>query len=109
MRWTNSIVLVLLVASAAAQSQTRQPASSHVSFKLTSSAFASGGAIPRGHTCDGADQSPELRWNEFPAGTMTFALVMHDPDAPVGDWVHWVAWNIPASSRGMDENFPRQE
>jgi Raf kinase inhibitor-like YbhB/YbcL family protein len=40
---------------------------------------------------------------------MTFALVMHDPDAPVGDWVHWVAWNIPASSRGMDENFPRQE
>ncbi len=107
MRWGNVIVLAVIVASAAARSQTRQSPAAPMRFKLTSSAFASGGAIPREYTCDGPDQSPELRWNESPAGTMTFALVMNDPDAPVGDWVHWVVWNMPSDEGGMTKGFSR--
>lgn len=111
MRWPNVILLAIMVAAAgsAAQSQTKQPASSHsMSFQLTSSAFSSGGAIPRQYTCDGADHSPDLHWSEPPRGAVTFALVMHDPDAPVGDWVHWVVWNLPQAEHGMAANFPKQ-
>ena len=70
-------------------------------FVLTSPAFAPGGAIPAAHTCDGADASPALEWSGAPAGTKSFALVVHDPDAPAGDWLHWVAWNIPAATRAL--------
>jgi Raf kinase inhibitor-like YbhB/YbcL family protein len=68
---------------------------------LKSPAIAPGGAIPTVHTCDGADQSPPLEWSGAPAGTRSFALVMHDPDAPAGDYLHWVAWNIPPSARSL--------
>jgi hypothetical protein len=70
-------------------------------FTLKSAAFAPGGAIPSVHTCDGADTSPPLEWSGAPSGTRSFALVVHDPDAPVGDWLHWVAWNIPPATRSF--------
>ena len=70
-------------------------------FALTSPAFAPGGAIPAVHTCDGADTSPPLEWSGAPAGTKSFVLVAHDPDAPGADWLHWVAWNIPAATRAL--------
>jgi Raf kinase inhibitor-like YbhB/YbcL family protein len=76
-------------------------AASGSGFALTSAAFAPGAPIPSVHTCDGADQSPPLAWSGAPAGTRALALIMHDPDAPVGDWLHWTAWNIPASSKGL--------
>ena len=78
-------------------------------FQLASKDFQAGAAVPRQHTCEGADQSPELHWSDAPAGALTFALVVNDPDAPVGDWVHWVAWNIPSPEHEMAANFPRQE
>jgi Raf kinase inhibitor-like YbhB/YbcL family protein len=110
MRWANIIVLMVVVAAgAAAQRQTRQSSSAAMTFKMSSPAFTSGGAIPREYTCEGVDRAPSLEWNGVPAGTVTFALVMHDPDAPSGDWVHWIAWNIPATSHGMSENVLRQE
>jgi len=74
-----------------------------MSFSVTSPAFASGGTIPRTHTADGRDISPSLRWEAPPAGTQSFALICDDPDAPMGTWVHWVIWNIPASARGLGE------
>lgn len=109
MRWPSLILLAVVAAGSAAQNQTKQATSSRMKFQVTSPAFASGNAIPRQYACDGPDQSPELRWNESPAATVTFALVMNDPDAPVGDWTHWIAWNIPAASHGLAENSPRQE
>ncbi len=111
MRSISFIVLAVVFAAAGfpAKGQTPHPASSRMSFQVTSPAFAAGQAVPRQYTCDGADQSPALQWSEAPSGTVTFALVVDDPDAPVGDWVHWVAWNIPAASHGMAENFTRQE
>jgi Raf kinase inhibitor-like YbhB/YbcL family protein len=70
---------------------------------LTSDAFVQGGSIPARHTCDGDDVSPPLSWREAPAGTATFALVVDDPDAPAGTWVHWVLFDVPASASGMPE------
>ncbi|HOT91567.1 MAG TPA: YbhB/YbcL family Raf kinase inhibitor-like protein [Anaerolineae bacterium] len=72
-------------------------------FLLTSSAFARGEAIPAAYTCDGLDKSPPLSWTEPPAGTQSFALIVTDPDAPTGTWVHWVAYNIPAEVRSLSE------
>jgi len=77
-----------------------------MSLQLTSEAFAPEGPIPAQYTCTGSDISPALTWGEPPAGTQSFALIMDDPDAPVGTWVHWVLFNIPASSRGLPEAVP---
>jgi Raf kinase inhibitor-like YbhB/YbcL family protein len=77
-----------------------------MSIELTSSAFTQGQSIPQKHSCKGEDISPALAWGEPPAGTQSFALIMDDPDAPVGTWVHWVLFNIPASARGLPDAFP---
>ncbi|HVP43538.1 MAG TPA: YbhB/YbcL family Raf kinase inhibitor-like protein [Terriglobales bacterium] len=76
-------------------------------FSLQSSAFKEGADIPRQYTCEGADVSPALAWSEPPSKTQTFALIADDPDAPVGTWVHWVAWNIPATARQLPENVSK--
>lgn len=63
-------------------------------LRVESSAFADGAAIPVKHTGDGEDVSPPLAWTAGPAGTARYALVVDDPDAPAGTWVHWVIWNL---------------
>ena len=68
---------------------------------LTSPAFANGAAIPVRYTCDGAGVSPPLRWTAPPRGTRSFALMVVDPDAPGGRFVHWTASAIPASARAL--------
>jgi len=80
--------------------------SSTGSMQLQSSAFSAGGMIPREHTCDGADRSPPLSWTEPPAGTKSLVLIMHDPDAPRGDFTHWVLYNLPAQTRQLDAGLP---
>ena len=75
-----------------------------MALEIKSTAFAEGKSIPAKFTCDGQDISPQLSWTGAPAGTKSFALISDDPDAPVGTWVHWVAWNIPASSTGLAES-----
>lgn len=92
--------------SAESQAITVQTEEAAMSFTLTSPAFANGVAIPAEYTCRGRDLSPALAWSEPPAGTQSFALIMDDPDAPMGIWVHWVIFNIPASSRGLREGVP---
>jgi len=70
---------------------------------LSSTAFAPGARIPPRHTCEGADISPPLAWTDPPEGTRSFALVVDDPDAPGGSFTHWLAWDLPPSSRGLPE------
>lgn len=70
---------------------------------LTSSAFEEGALIPARYTCDGEDISPPLSWSELPAGTESLALIMDDPDAPVGTWVHWVVFDLPPDTRSLPE------
>ena len=63
-------------------------------LKVQSAAFADGAAIPVKHTGDGDDVSPALSWAAGPEGTVSYAVVVDDPDAPGGTWVHWVIWNL---------------
>ncbi len=74
-------------------------------IKITSSAFEESGMIPAKYTCDGADVSPPLKWDAVPEGTKSIALISDDPDAPVGTWVHWVIFGLPADTRELAENI----
>ncbi len=76
-----------------------------MAFTIQSPAFHAGAAIPTQHTCDDVDRSPRLEWSEPPAGTRSLALVVDDPDAPVGDWVHWVIYGLPATLRALPEGI----
>jgi Raf kinase inhibitor-like YbhB/YbcL family protein len=70
-------------------------------LSLSSSAFADGEPIPRRHTCDGEGQSPPLSWSAPPAATRSLALILDDPDAPSGRFVHWLAWGIAPDAGGL--------
>jgi Raf kinase inhibitor-like YbhB/YbcL family protein len=72
-------------------------------FEITSPAFAAGETIPVKYTCDGNDISPPLQWSEPPANTQSLALVVDDPDAPVGTWDQWILFNLPADARELPE------
>ena len=78
-------------------------------MQLTSTAFAEGEAIPAKYTCDGADVSPPLKWSGAPAGVKSFALIADDPDAPVGTWVHWVLFDLPAAAAELPEALPKSQ
>lgn len=68
---------------------------------VTSTAFADGGPIPAEFTCDGEDVSPPLAWSGAPSGTRSFAIIVDDPDAPKGTWVHWVVYDLPATTTSL--------
>ena len=80
-----------------------------MSLTLTSPTFLDGTTIPQAHTCDGPDRSPPLVWSGAPANVTTFALIVDDPDAPAGTWVHWVLYNLPGSQTELPENLPKTE
>jgi Raf kinase inhibitor-like YbhB/YbcL family protein len=101
MRIFLTVGAVLLAAAGAAEAA---PA-----FTLTSPAFKNNGTIPDKYSfnamgCTGENTSPPLEWKNPPAGTKSFALMVHDPDAPTGSgWWHWVAYNIPADTTSLAE------
>ncbi len=80
-----------------------------MSFQLSSTAFAASQIIPKKFTCDASDVSPQLSWDGAPSGTKTFALIMDDPDAPVGTWVHWVLYSLPGNTKELPEGVEKQE
>ena len=80
-----------------------------MALRLKSSTIEAGSTISRVYTCDGRDISPPLRWENAPPGTKNFALVCDDPDAPMGTWVHWVIYRIPADSDRLAEAIPLAE
>jgi len=73
-------------------------------MKLNSSDFEDGGDIPLKFTCQGEGISPTLSWSEIPAGAKSLALSLVDPDAPGGNFIHWLIINIPASASGIGQN-----
>ncbi len=75
-------------------------------IKVTSPAFQDGQMIPQQYTCDGDNISPALNWEAVPDGTKSIALIMDDPDAPNGTFVHWVLYDLPADLEGLPENLP---
>lgn len=79
-----------------------------MSMSITSSSFPHEGPIPSRHTCEGHDTSPELFWTDVPDNAKSLVLIVDDPDAPDPAapkrvWVHWVLYNIPATSSGLSE------
>ncbi len=78
------------------------------SLELKTPAFKNGGKIPFVFTCDGKDISPMLIIKGVPKGTKSLVLIMDDPDAPMGTWVHWVIYNIPPTLGKLKRNFPKK-
>jgi Raf kinase inhibitor-like YbhB/YbcL family protein len=74
---------------------------------LQSRVFADSTTIPTPYTCAGLDHSPPLKWSGIPAGTRTLAIIVTDPDAPGGSFVHWVLYNLPASVSELPANLPK--
>ena len=78
-------------------------------MQLTSHAFRHGEPIPAQYTGEGRNISPPLNWSDAPAGTKSFALIVDDPDARSGMWVHWVVYNLPASASELPEETARSQ
>ena len=98
------VCLFVLVAGCGGGDKAVEPAPDAPSgIELTSSAFAAGQPIPAKYSCDGKQTSPPLAWADVPAGTKSLALLMEDPDAPSGTFVHWTVYGIPATARSFDE------
>jgi len=104
-------LLLCVVWLAACDSPTNGPAanltpSSSVGITLSSPAFTANSPIPRDYTCEGANGSPALQWTDPPASTRSLALILEDPDAPNGTFIHWLVYDIPASTRSLSEAQP---
>jgi hypothetical protein len=95
--------LAMTMISQAAESTTKG------AISLTSSAFAEGATIPQEYTCKGKDVSPPLKWSGVPSETKSLALIMDDPDAPMGTWVHWVLYDLPPSMTELPEGLSKKE
>jgi Raf kinase inhibitor-like YbhB/YbcL family protein len=76
---------------------------------ISAEAFKNGENIPVEYTCDGKNISPELSWDGIPAGTKSLALIMDDPDAPMGTFVHWVLFNIPVDVNKLPKGIRNKE
>ena len=117
-QWTALFCVVILSAMGAAKdapkpetsakSEAKQEYKSSA-FELSSSAFKQGAYIPTKYTGDGANVSPPLKWTGTPEGTKSLALICDDPDAPMGTWVHWVLYAIPASAHELAEAAPKAD
>jgi hypothetical protein len=75
-----------------------------IALTITSPAFEQNGLIPKQHTCDGKDINPPIMIEGIPQAAKSLALVVNDPDAPGGTWVHWVLWNIDPKTKSIKEN-----
>ena len=73
-------------------------------MQLASTAFENGATIPVQYTCDGQNIHPPVSFVDIPKNTRSLVLIVHDPDAPAGDWTHWTLWDIPATMQQIAEN-----
>ena len=95
-----SVAILLLLASGAASKE----AGKMSTLSIESPAFKNNASIPRHYTCDGKDVNPPLVVRGVPDGAKSLALIVDDPDAPMGTWVHWVVWNIDPDTMQIAEN-----
>ncbi len=98
------LLLVLLASSCVSQNE---EADQMGGLRLSSPAFADGGGIPTKYTCQGENVSPPLAIDGVPAGARSLALIMEDPDAPMGTWDHWIMWNIPVAGSIREGSVPQ--
>jgi Raf kinase inhibitor-like YbhB/YbcL family protein len=94
-----TIFLILLVSAAMSKDVTNMKG-----LKISSPAFENNGDIPAKYSCDGMNVNPSLLIEDVPTNVKSLALVVDDPDAPAGTWVHWVVWNIHPDTKEIKEN-----
>jgi len=109
MQYVSVILVMLMVVGMAPTVQANEEGGGRMKLDVTSPAFAQGAAIPKKYTGDGKNISPTLCWSHIPSGTITSAVISDDPDAPGGDWVHWVMYNIPSYVTELPEQIPSVE
>ncbi len=109
MRTVHLLFIPMLLAALPMSPQAigRRVGAQETAMQLTSTDLVPGAAIPKAFTADGADLSPALAWHGAPEGTRSFALIVDDPDAPVGLWVHWVAFDLPGTVTGLAQGQTR--
>lgn len=78
-----------------------------MALEITSPAFKNNEFIPQKYSCQGENISPPLEWSGAPAPTKSFALIVDDPDAPMGDWVHWLVYDIPEQMDSLSEDHSK--
>ncbi len=105
--WLFILIFLLAVVSGCIASEKEVNTMEKIS--ISAEAFKDGETIPAKYTCDGKDVSPALSWKGIPAGAKSIALIMDDPDAPGGTFVHWVLFNIPAGTQKLPEGVTRNE
>jgi len=101
--WSLSLVFLLMLAGCQAGTSPAVEGENEMVIAVTSTAFKEGEKIPRIYTCDDQNVSPPLSWTGVPSDAVSLVLIMDDPDAPSGTWVHWVLFNLPASISGLSE------
>lgn len=106
--WVVACVAATMTILLEASAQTTAKGASSMAFTVKSADFANGGDIPPQFTCSGEDRSPALEWSGAPTGTKSFALIVDDPDAPVGTWVHWVVFNIPGGAHALPSGVEKK-
>jgi len=104
-----AVVVVVMVFCFAAKGEDISEREVEMSIKVTSEAFEDGGLIPVKYTCDGEDISPALSWGPLPADTKSVAVIVDDPDAPMGTFVHWVLYNLPADTTELAAGVEAEE
>ena len=98
------ILLVLLVGCTEPQVTVELVETGGENMKITSNSFSHEGMIPPKYTCQGENINPELQWKDVPSNTKSLALIMDDPDAPGGTWVHWLVKDISVNVNEIAEN-----
>jgi Raf kinase inhibitor-like YbhB/YbcL family protein len=101
--WLFFLASLLILAGCHTDATPAVEGANNMSITITSTAFADGDKIPRLYSCDDQNVSPPLAWTGVPTTTVSLALIMDDPDAPGGTWVHWVLFNLPGNISGLEQ------
>jgi len=100
------LAVVFINTAILAQDEAENYMPQEVKMKLTSPAFENNAYMPAKYTCEGEEVNPPLTIEVIPEGTKSLALIMDDPDAPAGTWVHWVVYDIPVVSKIEEDSIP---
>jgi Raf kinase inhibitor-like YbhB/YbcL family protein len=101
--WLISLLFLFMAGCTDQESVSSQEGEMDMTIQITSSAYTEGGMIPRQYTCDDKNVSPPLAWTGVPTTTLSLVVIIDDPDAPSGTWVHWVLYNLPPELTSLDQ------
>lgn len=102
-------LLLLITLTFFTSNQCKNKTDMSTNIIVKSDSFSDGGMIPAKYTCDGANISPQLSWDNAPKDTKSFVLICEDPDAPMGTFTHWILYDIPADVHELPENLPKDK